>query len=72
MARCPAILTVARLKDRPWVVDGQVVPRPVLRICGTFDHRVIDGFSAGRVSGEVEQIFMAPERLLTPDEQPAD
>lgn len=64
IARCPIIITVTRIKERPWVVDGQVVPRPVLRLCGTFDHRVIDGFHAGRLCSEIEQLFADPEQLL--------
>lgn len=71
IARCPIILTVTRVKQRPWVVDGQVVARPVLRLCGTFDHRVIDGYHAGEVCTEVERIFAEPERLLTDDERAA-
>jgi pyruvate dehydrogenase E2 component (dihydrolipoamide acetyltransferase) len=69
IARCPIILTVTRIKQRPWVVDGQVVARPVLRLCGTFDHRVIDGYHAGEVCTEVERFFAEPELLLTDDER---
>jgi pyruvate dehydrogenase E2 component (dihydrolipoamide acetyltransferase) len=71
VARCPIIITVTRIKDRPWVVGGAVVPRPVLRLCGTFDHRVIDGATAGMLSGEMEQAFMAPATLLTDEERAA-
>lgn len=40
----PMVITVGAIKLRP-VVDeqGQVVARPILRLGGTFDHRVIDG-----------------------------
>jgi len=70
IARCPIILTVTRVKKRPWVVDeDRVVARPVLRLCGTFDHRVIDGFHAGTLTGEIEQLMAAPEGLLTDEER---
>ena len=69
IARCPIILTVTRIKDRPWVVDGQVVVRPILRLCGTFDHRVIDGFHGGKLTGEMEGLLLAPEGLLTDEER---
>lgn len=70
IARCPIILTVTRIKQRPWVDEaGQVVARPVLRLCGTFDHRVIDGYHAGKLCGEVEQLFADPTGLLTEQEQ---
>jgi pyruvate/2-oxoglutarate dehydrogenase complex dihydrolipoamide acyltransferase (E2) component len=68
IARCPMIITVTRVRPRPWVVGDRVEPRPVLRLCGTFDHRVIDGFHAGVISGEIERLFYQPEALLTPQE----
>ena len=42
-----AMLGVGRLIDRPWVVDGQVVPRRVGQLSLVFDHRVCDGGVAG-------------------------
>ncbi len=71
LARCPIILTVTRIKKRPWVVEDEVVVRPVLRLCGTFDHRVIDGYHAGQLCTEIEQLMAAPEALLTPEEREA-
>jgi pyruvate dehydrogenase E2 component (dihydrolipoamide acetyltransferase) len=71
VARCPLIATVTRVRMRPWVVDGRVEPRPVLRLCGTFDHRVIDGYHAAVISGEVEALLSRPEALLTPAEREA-
>lgn len=69
IARCPLIATVTRVRLRPWVVDGRVEPRPILRLCGTFDHRVIDGYHAAEISAEVERLITAPESLLTPAER---
>jgi 2-oxoisovalerate dehydrogenase E2 component (dihydrolipoyl transacylase) len=42
-----AILGLGRIIDRPWVVDGQVVPRKVTELTLAFDHRVCDGGTAG-------------------------
>jgi pyruvate dehydrogenase E2 component (dihydrolipoamide acetyltransferase) len=50
MARCPMLLLVTEAKLRPWVVDGRVEARPVLRLCASFDHRIIDGQQAGRLA----------------------
>jgi pyruvate dehydrogenase E2 component (dihydrolipoamide acetyltransferase) len=69
VARCPLIATVTRVQPRPWVVDGRVEPRPILRLCGTFDHRVIDGYHAAEISAEVEALLTHPEALLTPAER---
>jgi pyruvate/2-oxoglutarate dehydrogenase complex dihydrolipoamide acyltransferase (E2) component len=68
IARCPMIITITRIKERPWVVGERVVPKPVLRICGTFDHRVIDGFQGGVMSTEMESLLSNPSQLLTPKE----
>jgi pyruvate dehydrogenase E2 component (dihydrolipoamide acetyltransferase) len=38
-----AILSAYAIRQRPWVVDGEVVPRPVMSLSVTFDHRIIDG-----------------------------
>jgi 2-oxoisovalerate dehydrogenase E2 component (dihydrolipoyl transacylase) len=42
-----AILGIGRIIPRPWVVDGQVVPRQMTELTLTFDHRVCDGGTAG-------------------------
>jgi 2-oxoisovalerate dehydrogenase E2 component (dihydrolipoyl transacylase) len=43
-----AILGVGRVIERPWVVDGAVVPRHICELTLAFDHRACDG---GTVSG---------------------
>jgi pyruvate dehydrogenase E2 component (dihydrolipoamide acetyltransferase) len=43
-----AILGVGRIQARPAVVDGQVVPRRLVFLSLTFDHRVVDGAPAAR------------------------
>jgi 2-oxoglutarate dehydrogenase E2 component (dihydrolipoamide succinyltransferase) len=41
-----AILGVGKLEERAVVREGRVVPRPMLYVTLTIDHRVLDGFSA--------------------------
>src|SRR5262245_8942264 len=36
IARCPMLLLLTEVRERPWVVAGSVVPRPTLRLCATF------------------------------------
>jgi len=38
-----AILGIGRMLERPWVVDGQIVPRTIAQLSLVFDHRVCDG-----------------------------
>jgi pyruvate/2-oxoglutarate dehydrogenase complex dihydrolipoamide acyltransferase (E2) component len=62
LARCPILLLVPEVRDRPWVVAGQVVPRPILRLCATFDHRIIDGYLAGAFARTLRELLENPER----------
>ena len=38
-----ACLAVGRARLMPWVVDGQVIPRLILPLSHSIDHRLIDG-----------------------------
>jgi pyruvate dehydrogenase E2 component (dihydrolipoamide acetyltransferase) len=54
-----AILAVGRIADRPWVLGGEIVVRPVLTLSVSFDHRVVDGARGAEfldtLSGLVEE-----------------
>ncbi len=50
VSRTPIVLLVGQLKDKPIAEDGKIVIAPMLNIGATFDHRVIDGFQAGRMA----------------------
>lgn len=41
-----AVLGMHAIKDRPVVVDGKVVVRPVMYVALTYDHRLLDGREA--------------------------
>ncbi|MDJ1372304.1 2-oxo acid dehydrogenase subunit E2 [Gulosibacter molinativorax] len=41
-----AMLGIGRLKERPWVVDGEHAVRTVMTVSFVFDHRVCDGDAA--------------------------
>jgi pyruvate/2-oxoglutarate dehydrogenase complex dihydrolipoamide acyltransferase (E2) component len=62
-ARTPVYLAVGAVHDRAVVVDGEVVPRPVLVLVATADHRVVDGVHAGRMASVVRELLSHPERL---------
>jgi pyruvate/2-oxoglutarate dehydrogenase complex dihydrolipoamide acyltransferase (E2) component len=66
MGRCPMLLLITEVQKRPRVVDGRVVPRDVLRLCATFDHRIIDGFSAGQLAREIRRLVERPEGIDVP------
>ncbi|MGH7353846.1 MAG: dihydrolipoamide acetyltransferase family protein [Candidatus Rokuibacteriota bacterium] len=59
-----AILGVARANPEPVVRDGAIVPRVMLPLTLTFDHRVADGADGARFARAIVQRLEAPERLL--------
>ena len=59
-----AILGVARARPEPVVRDGQIVPRVLLPLTLTFDHRVADGADGARFAAAIVRRLEAPERLL--------
>jgi pyruvate dehydrogenase E2 component (dihydrolipoamide acetyltransferase) len=59
-----AILGVGRIKERPAIVAGQVVPRQTVWLSLTFDHRLVDGGPAARFLGRVVQLVEKPHLLM--------
>jgi pyruvate dehydrogenase E2 component (dihydrolipoamide acetyltransferase) len=52
-----AILGIGRMIERPWVVDGAIVPRRITQVSLVFDHRVCDGgYAAGFLRAVVDAI----------------
>ena len=43
-----AIVAFGTIKQKPWVVDGDVIPRWITTLGGSFDHRVVDGATGAR------------------------
>jgi len=59
-----AILGMSRSSLQPVVKDGQIVPRLMLPLSLTYDHRVIDGADGARFTTRLVQLFSDPLRLL--------
>ena len=59
-----AILGMHKIQDRPVVVDGQVVVRPMMYIALTYDHRIIDGREAVQFLVTVKQSLEDPARMV--------
>jgi pyruvate dehydrogenase E2 component (dihydrolipoamide acetyltransferase) len=58
-----AIVGFGRIAERPWVVDGAVVPRPLVTAALSADHRVSDGHRGGIFLAAVERLLQSPETL---------
>jgi pyruvate dehydrogenase E2 component (dihydrolipoamide acetyltransferase) len=59
-----AILAVGRIVDRPWVVDGALVVRPVLTLTVSFDHRVVDGARGAEFLDALAELIEEPTGLV--------
>jgi 2-oxoglutarate dehydrogenase E2 component (dihydrolipoamide succinyltransferase) len=59
-----AILGMHKIQERPVVVDGQVVVRPMMYLAMSYDHRIIDGKEAVQFLVAVKDALEDPARLL--------
>jgi pyruvate dehydrogenase E2 component (dihydrolipoamide acetyltransferase) len=59
-----AILGIGRIIRRPWVIDGQVVPRQMTELTLAFDHRVCDGGTAGGFLRFIADCVESPAKAL--------
>ncbi|HZV95148.1 MAG TPA: dihydrolipoamide acetyltransferase family protein [Candidatus Nitrosocosmicus sp.] len=59
-----AILALARARLEPVVRAGAIVPRLMLPLTLTFDHRVADGADGARFAAEIVALLESPGRLL--------
>jgi pyruvate dehydrogenase E2 component (dihydrolipoamide acetyltransferase) len=58
-----AIVGAGRVAERPWVVDGQVVPRQVLTLSLGADHRVTDGRLGAQFLARIAAKLLQPGSL---------
>lgn len=59
-----AIIGLHAIKQRPAVVDGEVVARETMFISLSYDHRIIDGVVAARFVQQVLELVQSPELLM--------
>ena len=59
-----AILGMHTIKQRPAVVEGEIVARPMMYIALSYDHRIIDGKDAVLFLVAVKDVLEDPARLL--------
>ena len=58
-----ALVGFGKILERPWVVDGQVVTRPVITASLSADHRVTDGHRGGLFLSAVDRLLQEPALL---------
>ncbi|MEQ8309259.1 MAG: 2-oxoglutarate dehydrogenase complex dihydrolipoyllysine-residue succinyltransferase [Sphingopyxis sp.] len=59
-----AVLGLHRIEDRPVVVNGEVVVRPMMYLALSYDHRLIDGREAVTFLKTIKEAIEDPTRLL--------
>lgn len=59
-----AILGMHKIQDRPMVVNGAVVVRPMMYLALSYDHRIIDGRESVSFLVRVKELLENPEHLL--------
>lgn len=58
-----AIIGFGKVTARPWVVDGNVLARPVVNATLAADHRVTDGHVGALFLAEIDKLLQEPEKL---------
>ena len=59
-----AILGMHATQQRPMVVDGEILARPMMYVALTYDHRIIDGKDSVKFLVAIKQLLEDPSRLL--------
>ncbi len=59
-----AILGMHNIQQRPVVVDGEIVIRPMMYLALSYDHRIIDGKEAVQFLVTIKECLEDPARLL--------
>jgi 2-oxoglutarate dehydrogenase E2 component (dihydrolipoamide succinyltransferase) len=58
------ILGMHKIQDRPMVIGGQIVIRPMMYLALSYDHRIVDGKEAVTFLVRVKECLEDPERML--------
>ncbi len=59
-----AILGMHKIQERPMVVNGEIVARPMMYLALSYDHRIVDGKEAVSFLVNIKEYLENPERML--------
>lgn len=68
VANVAFVLILGGIQEKPWVVDGQIVPRTIMKVSIALDHRMLDASHGGKLFSYLKKIIRDPKRL---EEKPA-
>jgi pyruvate dehydrogenase E2 component (dihydrolipoamide acetyltransferase) len=58
-----ALVGFGKVVERPWVVDGRVIPQPVINATLSGDHRATDGHRGALLLDAIDRLLQEPEKL---------
>jgi len=58
------ILGMHKIENRPVVLDGQIVVRPMMYVALTYDHRIVDGRQAVTFLVRIKEFIEEPDRIM--------
>jgi 2-oxoisovalerate dehydrogenase E2 component (dihydrolipoyl transacylase) len=61
-----AIIGVNKMATRPVYVDGALLPRQIMNLSSSFDHRVVDGADAAAFIQRIRTLLETPALLFIP------
>lgn len=67
-----AILGMHNIVERPVVVDGEIVVRPIMYVALSYDHRVIDGKESVSFLVKVKEMLENPEKMIFGGKDPIE
>ena len=65
-SRVPILLAVGAIEDAPVVEGGKIVPAKQMKVCATFDHRILDGAHAAAMAKTLRAWFERPFEHFDP------
>lgn len=65
-SRVPLLVALGGVEDAPVVEDGKIVCGKIMRVCATFDHRILDGSHAAKMARTLRQWMEHPFEHFDP------
>ncbi|MEO8876973.1 MAG: 2-oxo acid dehydrogenase subunit E2 [Polyangiaceae bacterium] len=62
MTRVPIVITVGAIRQAPSIFEGRIEIRRRVSLGIAFDHRIMDGYHAGKMGKKFSEVFAEPEK----------
>ena len=59
-----AILGMHNIIERPVVIDGEILIRPIMYVALSYDHRIVDGQLSVKFLYRIKELIENPNRIL--------